>query len=391
LAQRLIQSGGIQSEVVQSEVRNRIAFITLNRPAALNALSLPMIVELRKAFSQFAADPNVNAVLIKGAGEKAFCAGGDIRAIYESYQKSDSLHRDFFVTEYPLDYLLYSYPKPYIALIDGIVLGGGMGISQGARLRIAGDRTRMAMPETAIGFFPDVGASYFLSRLAGSLGTYLALTGVQIRAADAVYAGLADVYLPRAAVDALESELAALKWPAEGGGAAADSGRLATDAGRTAIEDLVRGLSQVPPAAPLAALRSAIDLHFAADSVPGLLRSLESESRPEFLEWATQTVDLINTRSPTMLAVTLRQLQRGKSMSLAECFRMELGLVRHCFTQGDFIEGVRAMIIDKDNAPAWHPKFIDEVTDDAVAAMFNDPWAGARHPLADLEGVHACS
>jgi enoyl-CoA hydratase/carnithine racemase len=381
----------IQSEVIQSEVRNRIAFITLNRPAALNALSLPMIGELRKAFGQFAADPNVNAVLIKGAGEKAFCAGGDIRAIYESYQNADSLHRDFFVTEYPLDYLLHSYPKPYIALIDGIVLGGGMGISQGSRLRIAGDRTRMAMPETAIGFFPDVGASYFLSRLAGSLGTYLALTGVQIRAADAVYAGLADVYLPRAAVDALETELGALKWPAEGGGAATEGGRAAMNAARTAIEALVRGLSQVPPAAPLAALRPAIDLHFAADSVPGMLRSLESESRPEFLEWATQTVDLINTRSPTMLAVTLRQLQRGKSMSLAECFRMELGLVRHCFTQGDFIEGVRAMIIDKDNAPVWHPRFIDEVTDDAVAAMFTDPWAGARHPLADLEGVHACS
>ena len=394
----MIQSGGIQSEVVQSEVRNRIAFITLNRPAALNALSLPMIVELRKVFGQFAADPNVNAVLIRGAGEKAFCAGGDIRAIYESYKNADSLHRDFFVTEYPLDYLLYSYPKPYIALIDGIVLGGGMGISQGSRLRIAGDRTRMAMPETAIGFFPDVGASYFLSRLAGSLGTYLALTGVQIRAADAVYAGLADVYLPRAAVDALETELGALKWDAQGGGAATDSGRGAMDAGLTAmdigrgaIERFLRGLSQASPVAPLAALRPAIDLHFAADSVPALLRSLENESRPEFLEWATQTLDLINTRSPTMLAVTLRQLQRGKSMSLAECFRMELGLVSHCFTQGDFIEGVRAMIIDKDNAPAWHPRIIDDVTEDAVAAMFADPWAGARHPLADLEGVHACS
>jgi enoyl-CoA hydratase/carnithine racemase len=367
----------LAQRLIETEVRNRIAFITLNRPAALNALSLPMIVELRRAFSQFAADPNVNAVLIKGAGEKAFCAGGDIRAIYESYQNADSLHRDFFVTEYPLDYLLYSYPKPYIALIDGIVLGGGMGISQGSRLRIAGDRTRMAMPETAIGFFPDVGASYFLSRLAGSLGPYLALTGVQIRAGDAMYAGLADVYLPRAAVDALEAGLDALNWDAEGG--------------RSAIEGLIRGLSEEPPAAPLAALRPAIDLHFAADSVPGLLRSLESESRPEFVEWATQTIDLINTRSPTMLAVTLRQLQRGKSMSLAGCFRMELGLVRHCFTQGDFIEGVRAMIIDKDSAPAWHPQFIDEVTEDAVAAMFIDPWAGARHPLADLEGVHACS
>jgi enoyl-CoA hydratase/carnithine racemase len=264
-------------------------------------------------------------------------------------------------------------------------MGGGMGISQGSRLRIAGDRTRMAMPEVAIGFFPDVGASYFLSRLAGSMGPYLALTGVQIRGADAVYAGLADVYLPRAAVDLLESELAALKW--------SDGQR--GEAPRAAIAGLIQKLADAGgpplPAAPLAAFRPAIDEHFAAPSMPALLESLEGESRPEFLEWARQTVDLINTRSPTMLAVTLEQLKRGKSMSLAECLRMELGLVRHSFIQGDFIEGVRAMIIDKDNAPAWRPPHLEEVTDAAVAAMFADPWAGATHPLANLEGVHACN
>jgi enoyl-CoA hydratase/carnithine racemase len=365
----------LAERLIQSEIRNRIAFITLNRPAALNALSLDMIVQLRLALEQFAADASVNAVLIKGAGEKAFCAGGDIRAIYESYRNGDSLHRDFFVTEYPLDYLLHSYPKPYIALIDGIVMGGGMGISQGSRLRIAGDRTRMAMPEVAIGFFPDVGASYFLSRLDGALGSYLALTGVQIRAADALYAGLADVYL-------LESELAALTL----------SGTHRSEDWRAAINGVIQRLAgaDLPPA-PLAAIRPAIDQHFAAASVPALLKSLEGESRPQFLEWATQTVDLINTRSPTMLAVTQDLLKRGKSMSLAECLRMELGLVRHCFIQGDFIEGVRAMIIDKDNAPVWRPQHIEEVDDASVEAMFADPWAGATHPLANLEGVIACN
>jgi enoyl-CoA hydratase/carnithine racemase len=366
--------------LIGSEVRNRIAFITLNRPAALNALSLEMIVQLGSALSQFATDPNVNAVLIKGAGEKAFCAGGDIRAIYESYRNAGSLHRDFFVTEYPLDYLLHSYPKPYIALLDGIVMGGGMGISQGSHMRIVGDRTRMAMPEVAIGFFPDVGASYFLSRLAGSLGPYLALTGVQIRAADALYAGLADVYLPRSSVDLLESELAALRW--------SDTQR--SEARRAAIAGVIQRLANAdpPPApAPLAAIRPAIDQHFAAASVPALLKSLEGESRREYTEWARQTIDLINTRSPTMLAVTLEQLKRGKSMSLADCLRMELGLVHQSFIQGDFIEGVRALLIDKDNAPVWRPSRIEEVTDAAVEAMFTDPWAGARHPLADLEGV----
>jgi enoyl-CoA hydratase/carnithine racemase len=372
----------LAERLIQSEVRNRIAFITLNRPAALNALSLDMIVQLRSALSRFSSDANINAVLIKGAGEKAFCAGGDIRAIYESYKNQDSLHRDFFVTEYPLDHLLHGYPKPYIALIDGIVMGGGMGISQGSRLRIVGDRTRMAMPEVAIGFFPDVGASYFLSRLAGSLGPYLALTGVQIRAADALYAGLADVYLPRAGVDLLESELTALTL----------GGANRSEDWRAAIKGVIQRLAGVDlPPAPLAAIRPAIDQHFAAASVPALLASLEGESRPQFLEWARQTVDLINTRSPTMLAVTQDLLKRGKSMSLAECLRMELGLVRHCFIQGDFIEGVRAMIIDKDNAPVWRPQHIEEVTDASVAAMFADPWAGARHPLAGLEGVHACN
>jgi enoyl-CoA hydratase/carnithine racemase len=372
----------LAERLIESEVRNGIAFITLNRPAALNALSLDMIVALRSALGQFAADANINAVLIRGAGEKAFCAGGDIRAIYESFQNGSSLHRDFFVTEYPLDFLLHSYSKPYIALIDGIVMGGGMGISQGSRLRIVGDRTRMAMPEVAIGFFPDVGASYFLSRLDGALGPYLALTGVQIRAADALYAGLADVYLPRSSVDLLESELAALTL----------SGAHGSADWRAAINGAIQKLAGVDLSpAPLMAIRPAIDEHFAAPSVPALLDSLEGESRPQFLQWARQTIDLLNTRSPTMLAVTQDLLNRGRSMSLAECLRMELGLVRHCFTQGDFIEGVRAMIIDKDNAPVWRPPHIEEVTEAYIEAMFADPWAGATHPLANLEGVIACN
>ncbi|HEY0747697.1 MAG TPA: enoyl-CoA hydratase/isomerase family protein [Steroidobacteraceae bacterium] len=366
--------------LILCEVRNRIGFITLDRPAALNALSLGMIKDLRSALEQLAGDSNINAVLVRGAGEKAFCAGGDIRAIYESYQKADSLHRDFFVTEYPLDYLMHSFPKPYIALIDGIVMGGGMGIAQGSRMRIVGERTRMAMPEVAIGFFPDVGASYFLSRLAGSLGAYLALTGVQIRAADALYAGLADAYLPRAGVDALDIELNALVWPA----ARSEDG--------TAIAALVQKLAGPElPVAPLAQLSPAIDEHFAASSIPDLLSSLEAESRPQFMEWAKTTLDLMNTRSPTMLAVTLEQLRRGKSLTLAQCLRMELGMVQQSFIQGDFIEGVRAMIIDKDNAPLWRPPHIDEVTEAEVAEIFTDPWAGATHPLATLEGMHACS
>lgn len=378
--------------MIRCQVINRIAFITLDRPAALNALNLDMIVQLRTALCEFAVDPDVYAVLIRGAGEKAFCAGGDIRAIYEAAKNAHGPQLNFFETEYPLDFLLYSYPKPYIALIDGIVMGGGMGISQGSRLRIVGDRTRMAMPEVAIGFFPDVGAGYFLSRLAGALGPYLALTGVQLRAGDALYAGLADLYLPPASLLELESELGALTWDFDRSQdpRAPQVARAAQDA-RAAVEGVIHRLAGAAPPAPLAALRPAIDEHFAAANVPAVLESLERESRPEFAAWARQTVDLMRTRSPTMLAVTWEQLKRGRSMSLAACLRMELGLVWQAFFQGDFMEGVRAVIIDKDNAPVWRPTRIDEVTDEMVAAMFTDPWAGAEHPLAHLEGVHACS
>jgi enoyl-CoA hydratase/carnithine racemase len=362
------------------DVRNHIAFITLNRPAALNALSLNMVIELRAALHRCAADPGVRAVLIKGAGEKAFCAGGDIRALYDSHRNAGRLHVDFFATEYPLDYVLHSYPKPYIALVNGLTLGGGMGIAQGSRLRIAGDRTRMAMPEVAIGFFPDVGASYFLSRLDGSLGLYLALTGVQIRAADCVYAGLADYYLPPAAADGLEATLNVMAWSERATDPAVWHDQL-----RTVIQKLVAD----PGAATLAPMRAAIELHFAADSVPALIASLEQECRSEYQAWAQQSLQLMSARSPTMLSVAMKQLRLGRSMTLAQCLRMEIGMAARCFTQGDFVEGVRAMIIDKDNKPLWRPNHLADVTPESVDAIFQDPWVGAIHPLADLETIQA--
>lgn len=356
---------------VLSEVRNHVAFVTLNRPEALNALSLGMILRLRTLFSEFSADPEVFAVLIRGAGEKAFCAGGDIRALYKSFKTSGSLHNEFFAAEYPLDYLLYSYPKPYAALLDGITLGGGMGISQGSRLRIVGERTQMAMPEVAIGFFPDVGGSYFLSRLPGMLGRYLALTGLKIRAADALYSQLADFYLPPAAVASIANDLSTLQW------------------GNDRFVDLQRCLqarAAQPESAPnLPRLRECIDTHFSKASVAAILSSLETETRGAHAAWAEETAKLMRSRSPTLLSVTLRQLQRGASMSLADCFRMELGMAAHSFEQGDFLEGVRAVLIDKDNKPRWQPSRIENVTDSMIEAWFSERWRGAAHPLAALE------
>jgi len=356
---------------VLSEIRNHVAFVTLNRPGALNALSLEMVLRLRTLFREYSADAEVFAVLIRGAGDKAFCAGGDIREVYKSFKNAGSLHNEFFAAEYPLDYLLYSYPKPYAALLDGITMGGGMGISQGSHLRIVGERTRMAMPEVAIGFFPDVGGSYFLSRLPGQLGRYLALTGLQIGAADALYAQLADFYLPPAAVASIAGDLSQLCW------------------GKDHFADL-RGFIQARIADPqtqptLPALRERIDAHFSKTSVLAILSSLESESRNAYAPWAHETAKLMRGRSPTLLSVTLRQLQRGAGMSLADCFRMELGMAAHSFEQGDFLEGVRAVLIDKDNAPHWQPGRIEDVTDKTIDAFFSERWRGAEHPLAALE------
>ncbi len=356
---------------VLCDIRNAVAILTLNRPGALNALTFEMIGELRSRLRTCALDPAVRAVLIRGEGDKAFCAGGDIRALYQSLTESGSLHHEFFIAEYSLDYALYFYPKPYVALMDGITMGGGMGLAQGAGLRIVGDRTRIAMPEVAIGIFPDVGASYFLSRLPGSLGPYLALSGTQIRGADALYCQLADVYLPAAAVASLGESLEALKWGADP---------------RSDLIRLIRAQSAQGLAAPsLSVLRPAIDAHFSQPSISAIIASLEREARAEYADWAQQTLKLLNARSPIMLAVTLRQLQRGRSMALADCFRMELGMMQRCFVHGDFVEGTRALIIDKDNAPHWTPSRMQDVTEEMIERFFKEPWTPGAHPLANLE------
>ena len=374
---------------VLSEIRNHVAIVTLNRPDALNALSLGMILRLRALFDEYSADPEVFAVLIRGAGEKAFCAGGDIRALYRSFKNAGSLHNEFFAAEYRLDYLLYSYPKPYAAQLDGITLGGGMGISQGSPLRIVGERTRMGMPEVAIGFFPDVGGSYFLSRLPGQLGRYLALTGLQISAADALYAQLADIYLPPAAIARLSEAMSTLRW---GDDHFADL-RLFMQARAAPPQPASPQPASPQPApsqpAPLPALRECIDAHFSKGSIAAILGSLEAETRAAYAPWACETAKLMRSRSPTLLSVTLRQLQRGASMSLADCFRMELGMAAHSFEQGDFLEGVRATLIDKDNHPRWQPNRIEDVTESMIDAFFRERWRGGRHPLAALESYAA--
>lgn len=357
-------------EEILFHIRNHIGHVTLNRPAALNALSHPMIVALHAQLRRWAGDPAVHAVVVRGAGDKAFCAGGDVRALYDSFRAGQTGHTRFFVDEYALDYFIHRYSKPCIALMDGIVMGGGMGVAQGAWLRIVTDRTKLAMPEVGIGLFPDVGGSHFLNRAPGSLGLYLGVTGVQIRAADVLYAHLADTYLPHEQVAHLDSLLDALAW---------------TGDHRSDLFKAARLAGGAPPTdTPLARLAPAIDEHFGRDSVAAIVHSLASEKRPEYVEWAKTTLAALATRSPTMMCATWEQIRRGKHMTLADCFRMELGMVHECFQQGDFIEGIRALIVDKDMRPKWNPARLEDVDEKSVARFFAERWEKNRHPLAAL-------
>jgi len=343
-----------QESQVLAEVRGGVGILTLNRPAALNALTLRMVRELEQVLEGWETNDVVKVVVIRGAGEKAFCAGGDIRAICDSFKAGNQEYLDFFREEYLLDREIYRYPKPTVAIMGGYVMGGGMGLSQGCKVRIVTDTSRLAMPEVGIGYFPDVGGSYFLSRLPGALGLYLGLTGLQIKAGDAIYCGLADVYVAQAHPDQVVDSLSDMK---EG-------------ASLKAVEAAIRALAGDRPDAPLERLRPAIDLHFSKASIQEILDSLQSEKRPEFAEWAAQTGAVMEARSPIAMCVTHEQLRRGATMSLEECLEMEFRMDQEWLPRGDMVEGVRAVIVDKDKQPKWNPPTLAEVSRELVQSFF---------------------
>ncbi|MBA1429794.1 MULTISPECIES: enoyl-CoA hydratase/isomerase family protein [Pseudomonas fluorescens group] len=348
----------IQQEAVLSEVRNHLGYLTLNRPAGLNAITLDMVRRMTTQLQAWVDDPMVYAVVLRGAGDKAFCAGGDIRSLYDSFKSGDTLHEDFFVEEYALDLALHRYPKPVLALMDGFVLGGGMGLVQGADLRVVTERSRLAMPEVAIGYFPDVGGSYFLPRIPGELGIYLGVTGVQIRAADALYCGLADWYLDSTKLTELAQKLDSLQW---------------RDSPLKDLQGVLARLAvQQLPDPPLAALRPAIDHFFALPDVPSIVEQLQQVTVADSHDWGMTTADLMQTRSPLAMAVTLQMLRRGRHLRLEQCFALELHLDRQWFARGDLIEGVRALIIDKDKKPQWNPPSVHALDASHVDSFFRD-------------------
>jgi enoyl-CoA hydratase/carnithine racemase len=361
------------TEFIHTAVTNRIGFITLDRPKALNSLSLDMVRALTQTLLAWRSDAAVMAVVINSSSGKAFCAGGDIRFFYEagnSTPKGGSASlEDFFTEEYALNHLIHFYPKPYIAIMDGVVMGGGMGIAQagpGCRLRIVTERTRMAMPEVNIGLFPDVGGSYFLARTPGQLGTYLGLSGETVSAADALYAGLADVFVPSAQLPALIELL--------------ESRPGITDIHATIMQFCAAFSREVDNHAILESERDRIDHHFAHDQVSTIVASLSQDNSP----FAQKTLAAMGKRSPLMMCVTLAQLRRGAAMTVAECLRMERTMVRRNFEHGEVLEGVRALVIDKDNAPQWSPAALAAVTPAMVEGFFTPAWPAHAHPLRDL-------
>ncbi len=353
------------------DTRNHIGHITLNRPERLNALNHSMIKLMHEQLRDWERNKNIYAVVIRGAGEKAFCAGGDIRAVYDSLTQGGQQHEKFFLYEYELDHYLHKYRKPIVVLMDGIVMGGGVGLAMAAQLRVVGDKTKFAMPETNIGFFPDVGASWFLPRLLGSLGEYLGITGAPLKAADCLYAGIGDVYLTPEQWQTLDVALDNIEW--------------GDDKRWTLVRTIkMIGASSLPDA-PLAKLHDTINEHFSKPTLQAVAESLKNDARPDHKEWASNTLASMQKRSPTMMAVTLEQIRKGRNLDdLADAFRLELGMLQACFAQKDFQEGVRALIIDKGHAPKWNPATIEEVKAESVKKFFAPAWHPDEHPLAGL-------
>lgn len=375
----------LHSDEVLTEVRGQVGFITLNRPKALNALSLDMIRALSTCLHNWAQDPDVSAVALRGTSKTgpfgALCAGGDIRFFHQAALAGDQQLEDFFTEEYALNHLIHRFPKPFITFMDGIVMGGGMGLcghgaeanvaGQGRKIRLVTERTKMAMPETQIGLFPDVGGGYFLSRCPGYVGEWLALTGELLGATDALDFGLADASV---GVHHLQDA-----WD---GLAALDLNDAPTiDRWLATYSEATQAISVMP--------RGQIDQFFSLPSVLAIVQALEADQTP----WAQHTASTLRKRSPLMLHVALEQVRQARTLTLAQDLRMERDMVHHCFNpvhlgrsvqQSETVEGIRALAVDKDHAPKWSPARIEDITQEMVTPFFSSPWTPETHPLRGL-------
>lgn len=339
------------------EEHSGTGWVILNRPKALNALSLQMVASIYHQLREWSDNDQIALICIKSENEKAFCSGGDIRAIYDlaKTNKSSTCAKNYFTTEYKMDLLIHTYKKPIIVLIDGIVMGGGVGLSAGANFRIITERTKWAMPEMNIGFFPDVGANYFLNQMPGKIGTYLALTAKVLTKGDILYVDAANYYLERTDLNKVESFIKDNKWKIESA-----EKKLYKYLETTCLkkEDL-----------PITLDENKINLHFEYETMEQIFESLDKSIREGDI-WAKETKEALLQKSPTSLKVTLELMLRGKKNKLRESLEMDVVVAQNFLHINDFLEGVRAVLVDKDHSPKWNPSSLNEVSNEYVRSFF---------------------
>lgn len=325
--------------------------IRLNRPKAINAVTLEMFRDIDKALDAFEADPAVSVVILEGAGERGLCAGGDIRALWESSNAKGDLGKILWREEYILNARIAKFPKPYVAFMDGIVMGGGVGLSAHSRHRVVTDRTKLAMPEAGLGFFPDVGGTWLLARAPGEIGTYFGLTGSVMNGPDAVHAGFADAVVLQVKLPTLRQALTEIQHGANSND----------------VDKLIGSFATGEKAGPVAAMQPQIDKWFAFDRMQDVIAALKADSS----EQAQATLKILNEKSPRGVVVTLKLLRLARaSASLEECLVREYRAALEVFASDDFREGVRAAVIDKDRNPKWSPPRIEDVTQQMLAPYF---------------------
>ncbi|MDQ8952872.1 enoyl-CoA hydratase/isomerase family protein [Acinetobacter rudis] len=312
-----------------------VGIISLDRPANLNALSVGMTEGIIAQLQIWENDSQVKAVIINSTSPKAFSAGGDVRYLYDTFKAGTTAYQDYFATEYHMLNMIRSYPKTVVALIDGYAFGGGMGLVQACHIRVSSEKSRFAMPETGIGFFPDVGGTYFLSRLQDA-GVYLALTGEQFSASDALYLGLIDAIVESERLESLEAAL-----------------YTSTELDQQSIKQLIADFDTQATTSSLEALMPVIKKHFSHSDLVQIEQSLLVEQQPNWSEWAEKTTKTLIQRSPLAKQISLRLQHVGRQLTLEQCLQLERNLQDIWFDHGDFIEGVRALLVDKDKQPQW--------------------------------------
>ncbi|MDX2105708.1 MAG: enoyl-CoA hydratase/isomerase family protein [Candidatus Melainabacteria bacterium] len=363
---------------IETSEKNGVGFLTLNSPKSLNSLSAPMMVEYRDILKKWKSDPNIHCIYIQGAGEKALCAGGDVRRMHDDLVKHnnpDVLNQDcvhFFTQEYALDYEVHTFAKPIVVWANGIVMGGGIGATNGASNKIVTEHSVLAMPEITIGLYPDVGATYFLNKMPAGIGTYLAMTANRINAADALYLKMAEHFLPAANKQKLIDMLTGLKWTSD------------NDQNKALVTSSINEMSNTT-----CKLQSKVQEH---EDYLGKFKNVKNAfefrevlySNRKNDDWQEAGLNIFRSGSPVSAHVIMEQLKRGASLSLKDVFKSELNLSLRFTMKPDFVEGVRALLVDKDKHPRWRPVKLEQVSEVLVESYFEPLWSEDSHPFNDL-------